>query len=175
MNDIRLRPRNISLIVLALIVLSGFTGPDEATADDYALEYRVTIGEQLNRMVVELCFTETNMPAALVAPDALSKSIDDISAILADGSTTKLRIRNRTIELAHAGLRCVGYTVRVAAEDGGGSRMGHNAHNGAVTVTIGPDLIAPEYTKTLVPHPDQLQRTAGNPRLGSGFDDVYRW
>jgi len=129
--------------VLALIVLAGLTGPNEARADDFALEYRVTIGEQLNRVVIELCFTETNMPAALVAPDALSKSIGDISAILADGTTTKLRIRNRTIELAYAGLRCVGYSVWVAAVEDGGSRMGHAAHSGAVAVNLDQILLRP--------------------------------
>jgi hypothetical protein len=125
-----------------LVLLAGFPGLGESAPDDGAMEYRITIGEGLHRLSVELCFGAT-VPASLLASDALSNDIKDITATLADGATKDLRIDKRRIELPSDAVRCVGYTVRLPGGRNGDWHAELIEYDGALAVPFERILLRP--------------------------------
>ncbi len=89
----------VALIGLLMVLLTGVSRATGAAAINGGTDYRIVIGDRLDRLFVDLCFADVEVPATLIASQELAYSIDDIVMRFAEGPARKLRLRDRSIGL----------------------------------------------------------------------------
>ncbi len=133
----------VALIGLLMVLLTGVSRATGAAAINGGTDYRIVIGDRLDRLFVDLCFADVEVPATLIASQELANSIDDIVMRFAEGPARKLRLRDRSIGLPPNARGCVAYTVEIPAVPGASRRSGLYEHNGAIAVSLERILLLP--------------------------------
>jgi hypothetical protein len=143
MNDMRVNEisectRLMFQSIAVLVTLLLFVAPPIAHAalKRQQMRFSITINDDLQKLAIKSCFDTGAIPSTLIASEALAGRIQNVRAMLTDGSIRNLEIRDRKIDLSDIDASCVHYSVALKRDQTNDWRSGFNHHNGGVVLAF---------------------------------------